>query len=165
MLYQYPLGILEELCDEILISTCKKLDIEEEYEQVCDDIPGIGPIGGILTCLKRSSYETTIVLSYDLPLIRKEVFDYLLGEQQNYDIVLPALESRQPEPLCGIYRKNALESIQKQVEDKSYAVHKVLPLVHSKTILIKPTMTFYHPDLFMNINHESDLDRIPPELE
>jgi molybdopterin-guanine dinucleotide biosynthesis protein A len=78
LMYQYPLRILESLCDEILISTCKPMNIKEDYEQVCDKIPGIGPIGGTVTCLEKSSNDLNIILSYDLPLINRELFVELL---------------------------------------------------------------------------------------
>jgi molybdopterin-guanine dinucleotide biosynthesis protein A len=78
LMYQYPLKVLESLCDEILISTCKPLEIEEDYEQVCDKITGIGPIGGVVTCLEKSANELNIILSYDLPLVNRGLFTELL---------------------------------------------------------------------------------------
>lgn len=78
LMYQYPLKVLESLCDEILISTCKPMDIEEDHEQVCDKIPGTGPIGGVVTCLEKSSNDLNIILSYDLPLVNRELFIALL---------------------------------------------------------------------------------------
>ena len=70
-LYQYALQVLDNLCDEVLISTCKEGLFLEKYPLVCDEIPGIGPMGGINTCLKQSSNEINVVLSYDMPLEMK----------------------------------------------------------------------------------------------
>ncbi|MDT8431693.1 MAG: molybdenum cofactor guanylyltransferase [Bacteroidales bacterium] len=78
LMYQYPLKVLESLCDEILISTCNPMEIEKDYEQVCDNIPGIGPIGGVVTCLEKSSNDLNIIVSYDLPLVNRELFIELL---------------------------------------------------------------------------------------
>jgi molybdopterin-guanine dinucleotide biosynthesis protein A len=78
LMYQYPLRILESLCDEILISTCQPLTIEEDHEQVCDEVPGTGPAGGIMTCLQRSSHDLNIVVSYDMPLLHADLFRLLL---------------------------------------------------------------------------------------
>jgi molybdopterin-guanine dinucleotide biosynthesis protein A len=77
-MYQYPLKVLESLCSEILISTCKPMKIEEDYEQLRDKIPGIGPIGGTIACLEKSSNDLNIILSYDLPLVNRELFIKLL---------------------------------------------------------------------------------------
>ena len=65
LLYQYPLRVLQSLSQKILISTCKKLDITESHEQVCDTIPGIGPMGGLYTCLKYSDTDPNLVVPYD----------------------------------------------------------------------------------------------------
>lgn len=164
MLYQYPLRVLESLCDEILISTCKKLEIEENHEQVCDDIPGLGPIGGISTCLKKSSNNVNIILSYDLPMVKRELLEELSRSNTANDVVLPAMKPGQIEPLCGIYKKDVALVMQDQISKGIYAVHKVLPLVQAKIIQITPAMPFYHPELFRNINAETDLKDLPSDL-
>ena len=160
-LYQYPLRILETLCDEILISTCKNFTPPLAFPTVCDEVTGIGPMGGIYTCLKKSSNDLNIVLSYDMPLVNQELLKHLIQENQSHDIVLPALQENKPEPLCGIYRKSVADVFRDLIGKKMYAVYRVLPLVNSKTVLIDDRMPFYHPDIFLNINQESDLKRLP----
>lgn len=159
-MYQYPLGILESLCDEILISTCGQSFIEEDYEQVCDEIRGIGPIGGIYTCLKRSSNQTNIILSYDLPLLSRDLLLDLIPYADKFDVVLPALPGNKPEPLCGIYSRNAAARFEKQIQKKIYAVHKALPLLKTKTIFLENSLPYFHPDLFLNINSQEDLGKL-----
>lgn len=156
-MYQYPLRVLESLCDEIIISSCGNLEMEESYEQVCDEIPNIGPIGGLYTCLKRSSNELNIVLSYDLPLVNEGLFTELLKLKDKFDIILPALTEANPEPLCGIYKKGVADVFRNMIDKKVYAVHKVLPLVKSKTVLLEESDPFFHSNIFLNINKESDL--------
>jgi molybdopterin-guanine dinucleotide biosynthesis protein A len=163
-MYKYPLEVLESLCDEILISSNQKDFIKEEYEQVYDEIPGIGPMGGLFTCLKKSSNEINIVLSYDLPLVRKELFEELLTYIDLFDIVLPEMKAGKLEPLCGIYKKSVFATFEKLIKAGNYSVHKAVPEVKSKTILIDKNMSFYDPNLFLNINRESDLDSLPQEL-
>ena len=163
-LYQYPLRILEALCDEILISTCTNLSTPLAYPTVCDEVTGIGPIGGIYTCLNRSSNDYNIVLSYDMPLVNEGLLEHLIHESQSHDIVIPALQENKPEPLCGIYRRRVTGVFRELIGKKMYAVHRVLPLVNSKIILINDRMPFYHPDIFLNINQESDLKRLPADI-
>ncbi|MCK5137343.1 MAG: molybdenum cofactor guanylyltransferase [Bacteroidales bacterium] len=163
-LYQYPLRILEALCDEILISTCKNFTPPLAYPTVCDEVAGIGPMGGIYTCLNRSSNDLNIVLSYDMPLVNEGLLKHLIHESEAHDIVLPALQKNKPEPLCSIYRKSVAGVFRDLIEKNIFAVHRILPLVNSRTILIDDRMPFYNPDIFLNINQESDLNRLPPGL-
>lgn len=158
LLYQYPLKVLESLCDEIIISSCKKNYFTENYKQLCDEIPDLGPMGGLYTCLKKSSTDLNFVLSYDLPLMKKELFLELMKYTDKFDIILPEMAAGNAEPLCGIYKKSVYNTFQNLIKSGNYSVHTALQKVKSKTVLINDNMPFYQPDLFMNINKESDLE-------
>ena len=161
-LYQYPLKVLERICDEIFISTSKGFKPTEKYALISDEVPGIGPMGGIYTCLQKSSNDLNIVLSYDMPLINEGLFRKLIIEGTDADITLPVLQKKLPEPLCGIYRKCVAEKFQELIEEDKFAVHQVFPLVRTKLVFIDDSMPFYRPDIFLNINQESDLSKLPP---
>lgn len=164
LMYQYPLNVLESLCDEILISTCKPMEIEEEYEQVCDKVPGIGPIGGVVTCLERSSNDLNIILSYDLPLVNRELFIALLKYSSPFDLILPAASPGRPEPLCGIYRKSTIPVMQQMIDLGIFAMHKLIPQVRAKILPVGTADSFFHDQFFKNINTESDLSGLPDQL-
>lgn len=163
-LYQYALQVLENLCDEVLISTCKEGLFLEKYPLVCDEIPGIGPIGGIYTCLKQSSNEINVVLSYDMPLVNEELISHLIGESRSHEIVLPALAKDKAEPLCGIYRKETFRIFEQLISQKKYAVHKAIKEGNSKIIQLNDQMNFWDPDMFLNVNKAEDLEKLPPHM-
>ncbi len=160
-LYHYPLKVLEDICDEIMISTCKNSAMTWDYPTVCDEMEGIGPMGGIYTCLKASANDINIVLSYDMPLVSKELLEYLLGEIENYDLVVPALSPHRPEPLCAVYRKRMTGILKDLMDQHIYAVHKAIPHARSKTIILKENISFYRENIFLNINQEEDLIKLP----
>ena len=160
-LYEYPLSVLESICDEVLVSSCKAHNPFPGYQVVCDEVEGIGPIGGIHTCLKHSSTDLNIVLSYDMPLINEGLIRYLIGQSDGNNLVVPELHPGKPEPLCGVYRKSMQEVLGELIGKKQYAVHRAIPLTRSLVLPIGPEMPFYHPDLFLNINHLSDLEHLP----
>lgn len=157
-LYQYGLEVLKQVCNEIIISTCDRSDYFGDHKIACDDIPGIGPIGGISTCLKKSGTELNFILSYDLPLVSKELLQYLIGQIGNCDVIVPAVRVNRPEPLCGIYRKNVTEKLDRAIENKEYAVHSIFKMVKFKTVHITPQLSFYTPHLFLNVNTTEDLE-------
>jgi len=131
---------------------------------VCDEVKGIGPLGGIYSCLKQSSSELNLVLSYDMPLVNESLFRLLISELGDYDIALPGFSEERPEPLCGIYRKGTASIMEEMISKKDFAVNHILTRCHSKVIPISREMEFWRPDLFLNINSKEDLNRIPADF-
>lgn len=160
-LYQFPLGVLKGICDEILVSTCEGSVFQVDHQMVCDEVKGIGPLGGIYSCLKQSSTELNLVLSYDMPLVKESLFRLLISELGEYDIVLPGISKEKPEPLCGIYRKGTASIMEEMISKKDFAVNHLLSRCHSKIVPISGKMECWQPDLFLNINSKEDLKRIP----
>lgn len=164
MMYEYPLKALESVCDEILISGSSPLPGTHHYKLVPDKFKGIGPMGGIHACLERSSNELNLVLSYDLPLIQKDLLSYLLENSASWDLVLPETKPGQPEPLCGFYRKKLQPAFEALIEKKQYAVNRIIPLARSLILPIQENLAFYHPDLFLNLNCMEDLKKLPGDF-
>lgn len=164
LLYQYALRVLEGLCDEVLISTCKASLFQETHRMVCDEVKGIGPLGGLYSCLKQSSSDLNLVLSYDMPLVNESLFRLLISEVDNYDIVLPGFAKERPQPLCGIYRKPTLAIIEEMISRKDYAVNHLMTRCSGKIVTISEKMECWRPDLFLNVNSKEDLKGLPPEF-
>lgn len=162
LLYEYPLRILEKVCDEVLISTCIDSAFPVTHRMVCDEVKGIGPLGGIHSCLNQSSNELNLVISYDMPLVNEALFRLLIRERGACDIVLPAMEKRMPEPLCGLYSKRITDILIKMIARNDFAVNHLLSLCNSKIVPVTNEMECWLPDLFLNINSQEDLHRIPP---
>lgn len=164
LLYQFPLSVLEGLCNEILVSSCDGSALPVKHQLVCDEVKGIGPLGGIYSCLKRSSSELNLVLSYDMPLVNESLFRLLISELGDYDIVLPGISKERPEPLCGVYRKGTASIMEEMISKKDFAVNHLLSRCHSKVVPISGEMECWRPDLFLNINSQEDLKRIPTDF-
>ena len=164
LLYQYPLRILENLCDEILISTCREPLLTASHRMVCDEVEGIGPLGGIYSCLKQSSSELNLVLSYDMPLVNEALFRLLLSRKEGYELVLPAMKGNPPEPLCGVYNRGVAGAIAQMIEEHDFQVNHLLKKCRSRIVPVSEDLECWHPDLFLNINSEKDLSHIPPGL-
>jgi len=158
-LFRTALGTLEKSCDKVMISTCSKLPGLERYRQVCDEIRGIGPMGGLYSCLRQSDSELNLVFSNDMPMVTPDLLKALVKEADGADLVIPSLGDRPPEPLCALYRKGVAERLHELIVGGTYAVHELFPLVRTKFLRIGPEMPFYHPDLFLNVNRPADLQR------
>ncbi len=99
-----------------------------------------------------------------MPMVNEGLLHYLIEQSQGWDMLVPAMHPKRPEPLCALYRKSMTGIFGKMIEEKRYAVHQLIPMVSSLVLNIKPEMKFYHPDLFLNINRKDDLKRLPEDF-
>ena len=156
---QYPFRVLQELCGEILVSSCKTVSFPGKFFLVCDEIRGIGPLGGLFSCLKIATSELNLVLPWDMPGVTTQLMRLLLEKEKDYDLLVPALGENSPEPLCGIYRRSVVRTIEEMISDKEYAVHKLMGRVKTKVIRIEEKDPVYRNDLFRNINTPEELEQ------
>ncbi|MBN2175805.1 MAG: molybdenum cofactor guanylyltransferase [Bacteroidales bacterium] len=162
-LVKYVIRILKIACDALLIGTN-----DNNYETfgipvVPDHFKGIGPIGGIYSCLQASSTDRNIVLSCDMPLITVELVRFIIEQPGNPDAIVPLFEGL-PEPLCALYHKRTIPKIKYSIEKGDYKIQDVLNLLNTRYVVIDSELTWSHKDLFYNINSADDLDRIEQRL-
>ncbi len=156
----FPLMALESVCDHILISTCNESFKYPEYQVICDEIPGLGPIGGILTCLKKSDSELNIVLSYDMPFVSSELLSYLIKHSAGFNITAPSLENQLPEPLCAIFHKNTASVITDSIRNKNYKVNDLFRQTTFNHVIIHSELPFFNPFVFYNVNKPDEFEEI-----
>lgn len=88
-----------------------------------DDVPSLGPLGGIATALRRTSAPWNLVVACDLPYLTAAWLEFLLARAlaSNADAVLPESD-RGAEPLCAVYHRRAAEPIAAAL---ARGIHKV----------------------------------------
>ena len=120
-----------------------------------DLIANLGPLGGIYTALKHSSFPQCLVIACDIPLITEELIRSLCEDAGDYDI-LSIDFGRGVEPLCAVYHQDCIKMIENQIESKNY---KVSDLFDHVTVRIQQvpkghSASFYG---FFNINTPEDV--------
>jgi len=158
-LVEYSVEILKQVCDKILISTNFDLYNYLQLPVIKDEIKGIGPIGGLYSCLKKSETADNFVLSCDMPLISVDLINYIIKNKNNYQVVIPVF-GEYSEPLCAYFRKDAEIILKKSIEDKDYKIQNSIKKLEFKFIKIDSTLEFYHQKLFANVNTQDDLMEI-----
>src|SRR5277367_1946225 len=109
--------LLESLADGCaVIGDCIRLE-GLALRIIGDEYPGAGPLGGIVTALKASSAEWNLIVACDLPYLKREWLEILIGRavQSDAAAVVP-MNERRAEPLCAMYRKRAETSIRAALE-------------------------------------------------
>ncbi|MEK7994177.1 MAG: molybdenum cofactor guanylyltransferase, partial [Planctomycetota bacterium] len=103
---------------------------------VPDKVAGQGPLMGIASALNASDNDLNFVVACDIPRIELPFVRRLLCEavRGGADIVLPVGGDGKQEPLFAVYRKSALEAIDKVLSSGGRKISDVFPLCTVKYI-------------------------------
>ena len=149
--------IVKKITDKIIIVTNSPKKMEFiNYPKYKDLIPGSGSLGGIYTGLYYSNAKVNIVLPCDMPYVSAACIKFLIDNTNGNDITVP-FHKNMLEPLCAIYSKKCLPFIKTQIETKDYQIFQFYDEVWTKQIQFSSDLSFYHNQLFYNINSMEDL--------
>jgi molybdopterin-guanine dinucleotide biosynthesis protein A len=81
------------------------------------DAPGLkGPLAGILAALRSARAACWLIAACDLPLVRGEAIDWLLGQRgPTRSAVLPRVAPDRVEPLLAVYEPESLALLEELV--------------------------------------------------
>jgi molybdopterin-guanine dinucleotide biosynthesis protein A len=153
-LASYSIAALMPLCGEILLSANNELESYSQFglKIIQDEIKGIGPMGGLLACLKQSQTRYNLVLSCDIPFIEMELLAYLLSQIENSQVAAPVHGEGFLEPLCAFYNTNVISHLEECVRSGNYKLIDFLKKINLKKVIIDNILPFYSEQLFFNIN-------------
>ena len=124
------------------------------------DAPGLsGPLAGILPALRWQREACWVVVACDLPLLRVEALDWLLGQRRpGRWAILPKVDPERVEPLLAVYEPEALELLEGIAADGRHCPRHLNghPAVHTPT----PPAALH--DCWTNVNTPEDFDRLSP---
>lgn len=142
--------IIEELSDfkERIIS-CNNF---EEYDQLRDKARLIndiykdkGPIGGIYSSLKAASFDRCLIVAADMPFIDKELVNRLAQQEFFGEALIPVVNGK-VEPLCGVYKKSCIDTIEMMIKEENYKLMNLLKRISVTYLPIDKE------ESFLNIN-------------
>jgi len=77
-----------------------------------DEVPGLGPLGGILAGLKAAANDASAVVACDIPDINVPLLRSLARAAGDSEIAVPVGPAGHFEPLFAVYRKSAIPEIE-----------------------------------------------------
>jgi molybdopterin-guanine dinucleotide biosynthesis protein A len=115
-----------------------------------------GPLGGIHSGLIHSHTEKNFVISCDIPLITKQVIEFIVNYRSDKKIRVPYADGY-VQQLCGVYSRNLLNDIVYILNRRTFSPAKcnVLKLVEEtkgEIINIEKEMPGYAANTFLNLN-------------
>ncbi len=161
-LVAYAVEILKPLCGNMMISANHHPEKYASFHLpvVPDEIPGIGPMGGIHACLKKSKTRHNLVLSCDTPFVDSRVFRLLLNEaEKNYQVVCPAHETFLVEPLSAYYNINLLGDLEEAILRKEFKMMQFFKRIRFASVPIDNRLPFFNEYLFLNLNTPEDMEK------
>jgi len=156
-LYDYSLSILKFFTTDILVSSSNPRFDQTNYRRIEDEITGIGPLGGIYTCLKYIKNQSAIILPCDLPLITRKIVDILLVNSNGYELTIALNPQNLPEPLIGIYSSALIPVIDKMIDSNYFKMQELFSYVKTNFVKIHEAP----PETFRNINSPEDFNLLP----
>ncbi len=73
-----------------------------------DEVPGEGPLMGILSGLEASSHDCNFVIACDVPVLQYAFIRKMMHDVEGYDAVIPMTGKSRYEPLFAVYRKSMI---------------------------------------------------------
>jgi molybdopterin-guanine dinucleotide biosynthesis protein A len=132
-----------------------------------DDVPGLGPLGGILTALRHSQSHWFLVLGCDLPYLRSDWLHWLIaaGLDSEAAVVIP-MGPAGYEPLCAMYNQRCAASVN---DAMASGVRKITDGLRDLTLEVVPHEAWKQFDsegtLFQNMNLPEDYSKARAYLE
>lgn len=124
-----------------------------------DDVPHLGPLGGILAGLKVSKAPRAFVVGYDMPFVSPELVRFLVDYDVDADVVVPVTGGRY-EPLHAVYSRRCIPVIADRLAAGKRQITgffdkvKVVTVDETAVRKIDPALRS-----FFNINTPDDLQR------
>lgn len=153
----HAIDLLRPHCREVLVMADPARYAPMRATVLADERPGQGPLGGLVTALKRARYTRLVVLACDLPNINDRLLVHLknamVGE---VDAVVPR-HAGHVEPLAAAYHRHAIEAFERNLGAGRLRMSDALDAVRTHYLAIGPGANGWPADLFRNLNTPDDL--------
>lgn len=133
---------------EVLVSA-NNLPLPAGFHSIPDRRAGRGPLAGIEAGLLAARHDAVVAVACDMPRVTAGLLAELVGCSAGNDAAVPRVGGR-PEPVCACYRRSAVPSISRALDEGRLPVAAVLPELRVHWL------DEVDPDLFWNINTPAD---------
>lgn len=156
-LLDHALNRLAPLVDELLVVGDPQRHGHVGPFVIADDLPGKGPLGGLVTAMRYAGQDKLLVLAVDMPNVDQELLMRLTGGLGNFtDAVIPRHGGRS-EPLCAAYHRRCATTFQMLLERDRLKMSEAIEHLRTAWIEVSHAENGPERDLFRNVNTPEDL--------
>ena len=142
--------------ERILSGSSPKLAEKIGFKHVPDIIPEKGPMGGIYSALISCESSALFFAACDMPYFRGDLAKFLESHFTNaYDCIIFRDTFGRIQPLCGIYNKSCISTIESLLNEDSLKMSELVEKLNAK--IIQAPEDRFSIDLFKNINRKEDI--------
>ncbi len=128
-----------------------------------DQVPDRGPLEGIRVALSRCRSEGLVVAACDMPLFPGELAHALINALGDREALVCRDRTGGLHPLCGIYRRSCLPTIQAQLDAGDFRVRQILEAVNSGVFSLEDTP--FPDEVLTNINTQAEFQALLSQRE
>ena len=121
------------------------------YPFIKDELDIQAPINGLYTAFNNAKTDWILLLSCDLPLIAKSVFEMLWeSKTENISAIIPKANGI-TQVTCGFYHKRMVPILENEIQNGNYSLIKLLEKINSTFI------DFGDDQRLINMNTKKDM--------
>lgn len=131
------------------------------FKNIPDQKPNCGPIGGVVSALTQSSQPWTLFVTSDMPLLNKEMLDYLVQfRDPKYDAIIFSENGiKKIFPLL-LQKKTALPAFEHALEHEEFALWRTMQSCLKTLEINIEDCPAYTPSSLKNINTKEDYEEL-----
>jgi molybdopterin-guanine dinucleotide biosynthesis protein A len=140
----------------------------EDFENVPDVLEHWGALGGIHSALAACQTTWAFVVACDLPLVTGDLFTRLWRFNTDaFDAIVPIQPDGRPQPLCGIYRREAnSENAKRLIATGEHTPRALLAQVRTRWVDFQELADLRGAEyFFLNVNTPADYQLATEILE
>ena len=116
-LIQLVIERIRPVTDRILISSNDCLSYKFlDFPVIPDHFVGHGPLGGFHSAMLHDECSLYIVLACDLPNLKTPLIRNLVSMAEGFDAAIPRTRDGVVHPLCAVYRRTCLPSVERALK-------------------------------------------------
>ncbi len=122
-----------------------------------DDLPDLGPLGGILTALHHAATPAVFIIACDMPFLNDTLIRAMAESLAGYDAVAPRIASRF-EPLHAAYHRRILPVVEARIQAGDCSVSRLLEAIRTRPFAEAELAPFVDwKRTFLNVNTPEEL--------
>lgn len=167
--------MLEQISDDVRISTNQPTAYRRFGKPlVADEIPGVGPLGGLHAGLAAARHDHLAVVAVDMPFASARLLRALAELAGSWDIVVPTHRPSTArgtegdvlhEPLHAIYHRRCRPAVEAVIAEGEQKVARLYSRVGVRKVAQEEweALTGLGTWVFENVNSPADLERLQKE--